>query len=222
MTSAAYLPGLEHEERLPDLSQWHTDPRLARKLWHWANRYQQPRTVLEPAAGHGALVRPIIDEPFACSNVVMLDVDPRCMGPLGELCDRARERSVGLYLEAECMDFMAEGRRRFGAQRFDLALENPPYEEGRAEEFVLQSLAVAERVVGVFKASLHHGASRYRMLWSRARVTREAKLASRPSFGIGASGTKQGETDFVALEIKRLDANEDMTAERWLLSEHWP
>lgn len=221
MTSA-YLPGLEHEERLPELSQWHTDPRLARKLWRWANRYEQPRTVLEPAAGHGALIRPILDEPFACTSVVMLDIDPRTRGPLEELCDRARERSVGLYFETECMDFLERGKSRFAAQRFDLALENPPYEEGRAEEFILHSLAVAERVVGIFKASLHHSASRYRMLWSRARVTREAKLATRPSFGRGESGTKQGETDFVALEIKRLHPNEDMTAERWILSEHWP
>jgi predicted RNA methylase len=218
----AYLPGLEHEQRLPELSQWHTDPRLARKLWRWANRYERPRTVLEPAAGHGALIRPILEEPFDCSNVVMLDVDPRCMGPLEELCARATASCRGLYVESQCMDFLERGRSLFGNQRFDLALENPPYEEGRAEEFILRSLDVAERVVGIFKASLHHSASRYRMLWSRARVTREAKLATRPSFGRGESGTKQGETDFVALEIKRLDANEDMTAERWILSEHWP
>ena len=218
MTSA-YLPGLEHEERLPELSQWHTEPRLARRVWRWANRYQQPRSVLEPACGHGALVKPILEEPFACTNVVLVDIDPRCTSVCEELVVRAKR--TGARWDVECMNFLERRQSQHARDLYDLVLMNPPYEEGRAEEFIMHALAVSERVVGIFKASIHHGLSRFRMLWSSARATREVKLALRPSFGIGESGTKSGETDFVVLEIKRLGTNEDMGAERWCLQEHW-
>jgi predicted RNA methylase len=224
-----YLPGLEHEAHYPQLSeearrdalsQWHTDPRLAKRVWRWANRHQQPRSVLEPSAGHGALVRPILEEPFACSNVVLCDVDPRAAGICEELA--ARGCAQGMHWNVECMDFLERRRSQYMHELFDLVLMNPPYEQGKAEEFVMHALAISERVVGVFKSSIHHGISRFRMLWSSARVTREAKLASRPSFGRGESGSRTGETDYVVLEIKRLGSNDDMSSEHWVLQERWP
>lgn len=214
----AYLPGMEHEERLPELSQWYTDPRLARAVWRWANRHEHPSSVLEPAAGHGALVRPLVDERYHAHTVVLYDIDPRATAVCETLCSRQRE--AGWTWIAETTNFLEPDRGRFA--RFDLGLMNPPYEEGQAEEFVLHALEVCERVVGIFKASLHHTASRYRMLWSRAKVTREVKLATRPSFGIGASGAKAGETDFVVLEIRKLAPGEDMASERWCRTEYWP
>jgi len=217
--STPYLPGLEHEARNPDLSQWHTEPRLARRVWQWANKYEKPRTVLEPACGHGALVKPILDEPYDCTNVTLIDIDPRCTAACAELVARAARS--GREWEVMQLDFL---ERRCGdhvVDLVDLVLMNPPYEDGAAEQFILHSLTLSRRVVGIFKASIHHGLSRFRMLWSSARATREVKLATRPTFGRGESGSKAGETDFVVLEIKRLEVHEDMMAERWTLTEHW-
>lgn len=228
MTHSPFLPGLEHEAHYPHLSeeerqiilsQWHTDPRLATRLWRWANRHEQPRSVLEPSAGHGALVRPILEEPFSCTDIVMCDVDPRAVMICEELA--ARARGQGLRCDVERLDFLERSRSEYVHDFFDLVLMNPPYEEGRAEEFVMHALAISQRVVGVFKSSIHHGLSRFRMLWSSARVTREVKLASRPSFGRSEKGSKTGETDYVLLEIKRMVSNDDMGNEHWVLSEHW-
>lgn len=213
MTEATpYLPGMEHERRRLELSQWHTEPRLARAVWRWATRYYSPRTVLEPACGHGALVRPILDEPGGVRSVVLIDIDQRATVVCGELCERAAR--LGMAWVVECADFLQCERIKL----FDLALMNPPYEDGLAEQFVLQALAVAERVVGVFKASILHGQSRDRMLWSVARTTREARLATRPCFG----GADSAKSDYVVLEIRRMATGEDMRAERWVLVEHWP
>jgi predicted RNA methylase len=218
-TTGAYLPGFEREQRKPELSQWYTEPRLAKAVWRWANRYDQPRSVLEPACGHGALVRPLIEEPFACRNVVLIDVDPSAVEVCAELCAVGRRRP-GMTWEVDCADFL-ELTKSPSHESFDLALMNPPYEEGRAEEFIVQALTIAKRVVGIFKASIQHGSSRFRMLWSVAYASREARLASRPSFGQGESG-RQGMTDYVVLEIKRLAPGQDVTSERWVLQEHWP
>jgi len=217
--TTAYLPGLEHEERLPELSQWYTEPRLARKVWRWANRYEQPRTVLEPACGHGALVKPILEDRFSCTDVVLIDIDPRAVVICEQLCVRARH--LGMSWEVACTDFLAHNPERHEHHIFDLALMNPPYDEGKAEEFIMHALAVCPRVVGVFKASVQHGSSRFRMLWSTCRVTREVRLAARPSFGLGENG-KQALTDYVVLEIKKLDPEDDVSSERWVLQEHWP
>ena len=214
-----YLPGMEHEQRLPELSQWYTEPRLARRVWQWANRYEQPRSVLEPACGHGALVKPILDDPQRCTDVVMFDVDPRCVVVCEDLCERARRQ--GKNWKVECTDFLERRRSEHVFELFDLGLMNPPYEEGRAEEFVLHALGVCQRVVGVFKASLNHGQSRFRMLWSSVRVTREVKLAWRPTFGRGEGRSKNGETDFVVLELKRHGPGEDMADEHWVMQERW-
>lgn len=213
-----YLPGMEHERRKIELSQWFTGPRLAKATWEWATRYHKPRTVLEPAAGHGALVRPILEDPRGCRKVVLLDVDPEALPVLETLCSRGRQ--AGMAWDAECVNFLERYPSRHAIDLFDLALMNPPYEDGRAEEFILHALAVAERVVGIFKASILHGQSRDRMLWSVARATREVRLAGRPSFG--QSESYGGKSDYVLLEIRRLSEGEDMRAERWVLVEHWP
>lgn len=219
--SAEYLPGMEHEQRKPERSQWFTDPKLARAVWQWANRYEDAATVLEPAAGHGALIKPIYEQPMQCRHVTAIDIDSNCIEVLDQFAGRARQRA-GQW-DVVRADFLAEPAEWTScAHEFDLALMNPPYEDGKAEEFILRALRLAHRVVGIFKASIQHGHERFHDLWSKAVVTREVKLARRPSFGIGESGSEGGKTDFVVLEIVEAPMLGASGFERCIRSETWP
>jgi len=209
---------MESERRDLSKSQWFTDPKLARAVWLWANRYEQAESVLEPAAGHGALIRPIYELPMRCAHVMAVDIDHGCVTALHQLAGRARQRhGVWQVFEADFLDLWTEL-----TVRFDLVFMNPPYEDGKAEEFILRGLRVGRRVVGIFKASIQHGYERFTGLWSQAVVTREVKLARRPSFGIGASGSKGGETDFVVLEIVGAPMQGASGFERLVRTETWP
>jgi len=218
VSTNAYLPGMESEQRQPELSQWYTDPRLATKLWAWANRYRPAAYVLEPAAGRGALIKPIIVEPRECQAVEAVELDGRNAEVLEQLMWAGRRtRMLRSVLRG---DFLAMrwARDELGCLPFDLALMNPPYEDGRAEAFILHALTVSERVCGIFKASILHGAERQRTLWSKCHTMREVRLMRRPSFGQGASGSEGGKTDFVVLEIH----SGATTRERFVQTENWP
>lgn len=216
-----YLPEMEPEERDLQRSQWFTDPDLARSVWAWANRYDEPESVLEPAAGHGALIKPIYELPIQCRHVTAIDIDPSCIEVLDRVAGRARQR-LGTW-DVVRADFLAHPAEWTAvAHAYDLALLNPPYEDGQAERFILRALEVAHRVVGIFKASIQHGHKRYKMLWSNAVVTRQVVLARRPSFGIGKSGSEGGKTDFVVLEIVAAPMQGGSGFERMVRTETWP
>jgi predicted RNA methylase len=224
MMNAQYLPGMEHERRKPELSQWFTPPALASRVWSWANRHIKAKHVLEPAAGQGALIKPIYANPRECTRVVAIDIDPRNVRILDILADRANERPDRTETErwdAAQGDFLRMYRdtRTEDFPLFDLALMNPPYEDGRAEQFILHALTVSARVVGIFKASILFGQERHRTLWQQAHVLREARLMSRPSFGRGDS-SDSAKSDFVVLEIRSGRPGE--TQERCVLTENWP
>lgn len=220
MNTLTYLPGMETEQRNAELSQWYTEPKLAAAVWQWANRYEQPVSVLEPAAGRGALIKPIAVHPYQCREVVAIDIDPVNCRTL-RLVARGGDRP-GQSWHVRHQDFLRAYCTPLDGPMFDLGLTNPPYEDGRAEAFVLHALTVCKRVVGIFKAAILFGDERYRTLWAQAVTTREVRLATRPSFGIGASGSKGGMTDFVVLEIVRRPPHEQAARERGVLVETWP
>lgn len=211
-----YLPGMEGEERDLSRSQWFTDPKLATNVWQWANQRERPSTVLEPSAGQGALIRPIRARPYDCSRLIAMDIDTRMVLALQSWMD-ARPKHETIKWQAVRADFL---QQPMSAAQFDLVLMNPPYEDGQAELHVLHALGFAPRVVGIFKTAILHGLQRYLTLWTRARVNRIVFLATRPSFGRGASGSKAGETDFVVLEIGR--ENEHSRSPHLAEMEFWP
>jgi predicted RNA methylase len=224
VVNAQYLPGMEHERRKPELSQWFTPPRLAARVWSWANRHMKAKHVLEPAAGQGALIKPIYANPRECTRVVATDIDSSNVGILDILVQRANERPDRTVGEGWCAkhgDFlrMYRGVRPEAFPLFDLALMNPPYEDGQAEQFILHALTVSSRVVGIFKASILFGQERHRTLWQQAFVLREARLMSRPSFGRGDS-SDSAKSDFVVLEIRSGESG--AMQERCVLTENWP
>jgi predicted RNA methylase len=216
-----YLPGMEAEARNLELSQWFTDPKLARSVWTWANRYERAASVLEPSAGQGALLTPIYEYPCECREVVAVEIDAAHIDRLEVLAHRGSERA-GHQWHVVTGDFLTLYYSR--GPVFDLALMNPPYEDGQAEAFILHALRVCRRVVGIFKASILFGQERYRTLWSDVTTTREVRLAARPSFGLGESGGAGGKTDFVVLELVSKPPNEQgyTSWERTVRVETWP
>lgn len=216
----AFLPGMESEQRKPELSQWYTDPKLAKRVWAWANQYRKPSSVLEPAAGQGALIKPIFAAPLECKHVVAVELDDSNVQVLRQRAIDAgwRQRDSNPHCEVIREDFLRMyGPPRIGGLLFDLALMNPPYEEGRAEAFILHALTICDRVVGIFKASILHGVERSESLWSKCHTMREVRLIGRPTFGRGTTG-ESGKTDFVVLEIHSGPTHK----ERCVLTQNWP
>ena len=182
------------EERRLDLSQWYTPPRLAEQIVEWARIDPISDRVLEPAAGRGALIAPILDEWGAAAmpceaRVVAYDVDPTNVAVLKSL------RWTGLEVRAR--DFLADP----DPGSFDVAVMNPPYENDQDIDFILRALALAPRVVVLVQTKIDHGVDRFERFWRFVDPVRKAKLRRRPRFG--GSGSPKG--DFVVYEFRPRD-----------------
>jgi predicted RNA methylase len=200
---------LTREQR--ERSQWYTPPKAAAALWRWALQGGEPVTVLEPAAGLGALIEPVLAAPHACTQITAIDLDAANVAILG-----AMRAPLGVAITAQCGDFLAGG----SPDIFDLCLMNPPYESGKAEAFIVHALKYARRVCGIFKTSLLHGKERHDTLWTVARITRLAPFVLRPSFGRtdAASG---GKTDYMAFEIVARAPGEVPAGREYVEIEPW-
>lgn len=200
MTQLEMIPGTNRDL---SLSQFFTPPELAQRVVEWALKNEgwdwvangKCVRVLEPSAGNGALVRPLV---AAGAEVVAYEIDQRYHA------DLLKAGAVQVYGN----DF-TESCDHNDDYRFDLCVMNPPYEDGMDVKFILNALQFAPRVVGIFKADIWHGVDRYDELWSQVRPTRELKLKRRwfknPQTGKG------GETNYVALELEK---RSPLTAER--------
>lgn len=192
MTEQAWLVGMEGEQRRVDLSQWYSPPDLAEWLWGWAQRGLDgdPASVLEPSAGNGALLRPLLkDADPTLRRCTAVDADPRNVLLLDELAMLSRD----VELDVLQGDFMAMRP----THRHDLCLQNPPYEADQDVDFILRGLVWAPVVVGVYRAAILDGQARFDRLWQHVTVERGARLG-RVQFG--GDYTPQG--DYVALQLE--------------------
>jgi len=185
---------MENEQRNAELSQWHTPPWLAERLWQWV-RGPMVRTVLEPSAGDGALLKPVFADTGFNGDVQSMDLDPRRVEQLKALTVRTTQRH-----HVREGDFLA--REAPPKPHVDIALMNPPYEHDQDFAFVDHAFKFARRVVGVFRAAFLFGDTRHRELWQHVDVLRGARMANRPSFGLGATGDTS-KYDFIALDMQR-------------------
>lgn len=215
--SQAYLSGLEPEYSCSaELSQWYTPRELAERIVGWA-RVARGYRVLEPAAGRGALIeplRPLLEE--RAIEVVAVEIDPANV-------EHLRERFAGLPVEVVHADFLSVDpwrltEARCGA-RFDLALENPPYEGDRDAAFVARSMELARRTVALLRSAFRHGAHRQRTVWRHALLVRVAELVQRPQFDGPVIGSAL--SDFAVFELmrrgglERYDGAEDRARVEW-------
>lgn len=192
MTAAArYLPGFEAEQRSVALSQWYTPADLAERVWAWAAESQR-RTVarvLEPSAGRGALVAPALKS-LRVRRLTAIDIDA------GNV-DTLKRSFTGRKLAVVRGDFLSFTAR----DRFDLCIQNPPYEDDRDVAFIRHGLRFAPVVVGIYRSALVHGSNRFETLWKHVDMTRIAYLVNRPKFGEGTGA----QSDFIVAEFMRRD-----------------
>lgn len=207
MTSTQpYFPGFESEQRKRDLSQWYTPAWLSMRLWRWAEPRPTDR-VLEPAAGRGALLAPMLGK--GKRELVAYEIDPGNVDALRMLMVNAHAQN-GWSFEVRAADFTADPDVL--QERFDLCVMNPPYEDGQDCAFVERALICCERVVGVFRLAMVASQERAGF-WERVRPMRIAFLSSRPQFGQSerADGAR---SDFVVMELARSGATMKRAAAR--------
>jgi hypothetical protein len=103
-----------------------TPPEIARALTRWAPR--QTKTLLEPAAGIGALLTPLLGRLAAAeATVVCVDVDRQA---LHALRTRVRRASPDLRLHTVSGDFLSgrvQRAVRAHSPQFDCVVLNPPF-----------------------------------------------------------------------------------------------
>ncbi len=153
------------EDRRVALAQYDTPPELAaRQVAMIAGEpggrlFAPPRTVLEPSAGNGALVRALF---AVCPNARVDAVE------LDEV--RAAELRRLVRGDALCVvwgDYLADRAcPRFG-ERYDLCLSNPPFSRGVECDHLAKMFSESERVIVQLPIRALHGQERYRRLWSR-------------------------------------------------------
>jgi len=185
-----FLTGFEGEERRRDLSQFYTPPHVAARMWRWACPPSSRRlTVLEPAAGRGALILPMLTDTTRPKpvRIVAYEVDP---GNVEALLALAKEHPE---IEVRARDFRADD----DPGRFDLCQQNPPYEDSQDFDFILRSLRVSRQTVALVRSAIEHGQNRWNEFTRHVEQRRKVNFIERPSFG----GEDSPKTDFKILDL---------------------
>lgn len=192
--------------RAEALSQFFTPAWLAAKMVELAE-LAEGETVLEPAAGRGALVRAVLDAEVPGARIVAHELDPRMVAELRRI--DGVEVVAGNYLEC-----VHEGGR------WDVGLMNPPYENGLDGEFLAKACAECSTVVALMRANIFYGTKRYASCWSRygMHLTAVRHLVARPDYTEGDPSAHGAMSDFVVI---RLDHLEDAKAPRCAVDVDW-
>lgn len=177
-------PAQEH------LSQHFTDRVLARQIVDWSvkgirrgpgERHPSEWDVLEPTAGSGAFVEPMLER---FGKVTVVEIDPAWSKWL-------ESRSSGAcVVEADYLTLVPP------AALYDLAIMNPPYEGGQDGKFLAKAMDESVRVVALTRVNVLLGKDRYQRIWRRVHsgewwLGGLVILESRPRFW----GAKERETN---------------------------
>lgn len=151
------------------LDYWPTPDWLAQRAVDWCGDLAGVE-VLEPSAGSGSLVRPLV---AAGAWVSAVEIDPMHRDAL------SASRPV-TTLEG---DFLAMTPP---ARRYPLCVMNPPFANGMDCAFLERSMDWANKTVAILRTHALHGRERFERVWSKAHVYSVAFLVGRPSFGGGS------------------------------------
>lgn len=190
------LPGVDvlpvEHARQRALSQWWTPPELAARVAHLALDGTRFPSVLEPAAGAGALIDAVLAaRPLA--RVTALELDPAWARHLTVAYAREPVRVI----EA---DFLTTT-----LAPVDVVCMNPPYENGLDGAFLERAMELAPRVVALLRLNALVGQERHERVWSRIgrgwHLDVVAYLARRPVFLAAGAATDGAKSDFVAVRL---------------------
>jgi hypothetical protein len=180
------LPGVTGLQKV-ELSQWFTPRETAKRIVGFA-RIEDGDSVLEPSCGRGALLEWIAGD--TSLRLFGVDIDPENAVYCSE-----RDWSVGAQ-KFVCGDFLS----MVPCAEFDLAILNPPFEDGQAEAHIMQALKWARRVVCHCPLTTLASVERREGLWEKVDLTRLAICSSRPKYG-----AKGGATDMMTVEVLTRD-----------------
>lgn len=210
------LPGIDtlppQSMRRTALSQWFTPMDIALRMARWAGNVGG--RVLEPSAGNGALVRAWASRAYQreedlgyddseCSGVDAIDID----------ADLAREHGW------ECANYLGRGAP---AERYGLALMNPPYEDGLDGAFLAKTMDECDRVIALVRLAALAGSGRHTSVWSRVEGNVDgwwmpglAIFSSRPVFDGPPDASGSAKSDFVCVKLSRVGEPGRTAVEWW-------
>jgi hypothetical protein len=174
-------------DRNEDLDQWFTSPKIAQAFVDWC-RVEPGTHVLEPAAGGGALVKPLL---AAGAKVDAYEIDPAWAAYL-----RREVPDPELYVNKPS-DFLGEP---FPRASYSLAVMNPPLSDGLDGVFLARvGRYWARRTCSIIQTRTFHSQKRREEVWDLVKVQRVQHLSARPSFG---RGSPAGDFSFVEVVLR--------------------
>lgn len=171
------------------LSQWFTPEWLAQYIGRWcATVPLEGFTILEPSAGGGALIAPLVE---AGADIVAVEIVP-------ELCAGMRRRFAGQKVEVVQGDFPS---LRTLPRKVNAAVMNPPYEDRQLTAHIVHALHFAQQVVALVPLSFLATWERFEAVWSKHQLLRVAILVDRVKFD--GPGDNSPMRDYCVLDIHR-------------------
>jgi predicted RNA methylase len=187
---AATSPEIVKRDRL---SQWDTDPKLARRMVDWLEpALARGDRVLEPSAGRGALVSAVLERGRGIVDAI--EIDPMRCDELEQLGRRVRVHR-GDYLERVAPE-----------RRYRAAITNPPFTDGAETAHLAKLLRECEHIVALLPARSLHGHDRYELVWRNVGAAsgwylrRKAHLVGRAAFAGTSTG---GRDELVVIDLSR-------------------
>jgi predicted RNA methylase len=181
----------------PELSQWHTPPKLAGKMTLLVKDRVNCGMVLEPCAGGGNIIRALYDEGFDVDGV---EIDPYWV----KFIHQHPELGYRYIYKGDFLSLATD-------EIYDAVVMNPPFENGQDGQFIEAALKCAPQVITVLRTHALHGVERYDRVWSNARIAKIAFLVRRPKFGPG-NGAK---SEFCVVDIRRSNWHGSPRIEWW-------
>jgi hypothetical protein len=179
-----------------DLDQYFTPPWLAEKMVRWGietwrsnasdQTYRAP-VILEPCAGHGAIVRAALD---SGAIVIAYENDQNHANFIRK---RFVDGLVSRRLEVHGYDYLSD---QTPTMMPDLCIVNPPYSADVT--FMARIMGQVPIAIALLRTVFLNGVARWNSIWSGYHLARIAHLKRRPSFG----GPHTPKVDFSVFDIR--------------------